>query len=148
MKETAKRGGSPVASETIQNNLYLSEAKLEAARAELKATKEILTEPDKLLPEAKTRLEQSVPEKEVAVRAQEILVETFRERYQEDVRNATERAVEVADMSFQQEQLKRINSVTDLLQTRLVSLQTEMSAPSQIQLKKKATLPREPDRWW
>jgi capsular exopolysaccharide synthesis family protein len=47
-------------------------------------------------------------------------------------------------MSFQQEQLKRINSVLDQLQARVVSLQTEMNAPAQIQLKKKATTPVDP----
>jgi len=88
-------------------------------------------------------MEQKVWELENSVRTQEILVTNLRERYQDQLRDVKVRTVEVADVSFQQEQLKRINAVLDLLQTRVVSLQTEMSAPAQIQLKKKAALPKE-----
>ena len=89
-------------------------------------------------------VEQTVWQKENDVRAQEIMVENLRARFKEQSLQAGSRTVEIADVSFQQEQLKRINSVLDLLQSRVVHLQTEMNAPSQIQLKKKATLPKEP----
>ncbi len=104
---------------------------------------------EELQREAKAKIAQSLWEKEAAARTQEILVENLRSRYKEAVQEAGLRTTEIADVSFQQEQLKRINQVLDLLQTRVVSLQTEMSAPSQIQLKKRAMLPKEPDRrWW
>ena len=89
-------------------------------------------------------MEQTIWGRENAVRTQEIMVENLRERYKEQQLQAGTRTSEIAEVSFQQEQLKRINSVLDLLQTRIVSLYTEMNAPAQIQLRKKASLPREP----
>ena len=145
-KEGPLSGGS-AQGEFFQRELLLQEVKLETARAELLATMEILGRPN-MLEEAALPLKRSLPEKEVAVRAQEILVENLRSRYKEAVQNLGSRTVEIADVSFQQEQLKRVNSVIDLLQSRVVSLQTEMNAPAQIQLRKKATRPQEPDRWW
>jgi len=88
-------------------------------------------------------VEQTIWQRENDVRAQEIMVENLRARFKEQSMQAGTRTVEIADVSFQQEQLKRINSVLDLLQARVVSLQTEMNAPAQIQLRKKATLPKE-----
>ncbi len=100
-----------------------------------------------LLREAKATSAQIIREKEIAVRTQEILVENLRARYKEALSVAGGRAVEIADVSFQEAQLKRINQVLDLLQTRVVTLQTEMTAPAQVQLRKKASIPTEPDRW-
>jgi len=157
MREAAKKGGAVeqygalsggmAQGESLRRDLYLQEAKLEGLRAELRATKEFLDKPE--MPEGATfKLKQSLLETEIAVRAQEILIESLRTHLSESVRDASTRTVEIADVSFQQEQLKRINMVLDLLQTRIVALHTEMNAPAQIQLKKKATLPKEADRWW
>ena len=87
--------------------------------------------------------EQMIWQKELEVRTQEIMVESLRTRLKEQTLQAGTRTVEITDVSFQQEQLKRINTVLDLLQTRIVSLYTEMNAPAQIQLKKRASLPRD-----
>ncbi len=89
--------------------------------------------------------DQGIWERENAVRTQEILVENLRAKYKEQNVQVGQRTVEIADVSFQQEQLKRINQVLDLLQTRVVTLQTEMTAPAQVQLKKKASIPTEPN---
>ncbi|MGL4595051.1 MAG: polysaccharide biosynthesis tyrosine autokinase [Thermoguttaceae bacterium] len=89
-------------------------------------------------------LEEKLWEKEMAVRSQEILLATLRQRYNEQIKDVTTATTKIADVSFQQSQLSRINSVLDLLSNRIVSLQTEMHAPQQIQLRKKAVAPTEP----
>ncbi|GHT31010.1 hypothetical protein FACS1894214_1950 [Planctomycetales bacterium] len=50
------------------------------------------------------------------------------------------------DVTFQTDQLKRVNNILDLLSTRVMTLQTEMNAPSQVQLRKRATVSDKPER--
>ncbi|MDR1270217.1 MAG: AAA family ATPase [Planctomycetaceae bacterium] len=90
-------------------------------------------------------LEQAIWEQSRAIRAQEILVESLRKRYGEQVTNVGERTVQIVDVSFQQNQLERVNKILDQLETRVVSLETERFAPNQIELKKKATIPTKPN---
>ncbi|MDR0338536.1 MAG: hypothetical protein LBI18_15800, partial [Planctomycetaceae bacterium] len=90
-------------------------------------------------------LEQAIWEKSMAIRSQEILVESLRKRYSEQVTNVGERTVQIVDVTFQQAQLERINKILDQLETRVVSLETERFAPNQIELKKKATIPTKPN---
>lgn len=95
--------------------------------------------------ETALELERKIAEKEIEVRTLEIYLESLRERYRNQIKTDGERVVSVVDVSFQQQQLERVNNVLDLLQSRVVSLQTELHAPDQIQLRKKASLPTSPD---
>ncbi len=124
---------------SLQDKLRANDEKMSAYRANMGEAKM-----DEIRRGITANMEQVIWEKENAVRTQEIMVENLRSKYKEQVQQVGTRTVEIADVSFQQEQLKRINAVLDLLQTRVVSLQTEMSAPAQIQLKKRAMLPQEP----
>ncbi|MDR0870309.1 MAG: AAA family ATPase [Planctomycetaceae bacterium] len=89
-------------------------------------------------------LEQQIWAKDMEIKSAEIMYRKLNERYKEQLSNSVERTTKSVDVSFQQEQLKRVNGVLDLLQQRITSLQTEKNAPDQIQLRRKATIPTEP----
>lgn len=127
----------------------------------LLAIRDQLTNIDKMIAEKHAELEQKnrtkierdlisqigqqIFEKTMQVRAQEILIEHLKKRFREQVLDSSSRTLATVDISIRQEQLRRINSVLDLLQSRVVQLQTEMNAPPQVQLRKKATTPTMPD---
>jgi capsular exopolysaccharide synthesis family protein len=99
---------------------------------------------DNIRASMKANFEQQIWAKDMEIRSQEILVQNLRKRYSEQISNSERRTVKIVDVSFQQDQLRRINGVLDLLQTRVVGLDTERNAPERIQLKKKAVIPTEP----
>lgn len=89
-------------------------------------------------------MQQRIFEKEQELRFQEIYIANLDEYYTKQRSMASDRTSKVVNVSFQEAQLKRINAVLDRLSDRLVSLNTEMNAPAQIQLLKKATVPTSP----
>ncbi|MCL2743470.1 MAG: hypothetical protein FWE67_06445 [Planctomycetaceae bacterium] len=89
-------------------------------------------------------MEQKIWTKDMDIRAMQIYVDNLRDRFKDQIKNVDDRTTKIVDVSFQSDQLKRINGVLDLLSTRVVTLQTEMHAPPQIQLRKKATVPFSP----
>lgn len=101
---------------------------------------------EEMIRNALEKQEKNIWAKSIEVRTAEVLIENLQRHYRNCLREAGDQTVQIVDISFQQEQLKRINSVLDLLMNRVVSLQTEMNAPSQIQLRRKAIVPNEPDK--
>lgn len=89
-------------------------------------------------------IEQAIWQKKMEIRTQENFVDSLQRRYREQIKDTGDRTIQIVDVSFQQDQLRRINSVLDLLQNRVVSLQTEMNAPPQVQLRQKAKVPTGP----
>jgi capsular exopolysaccharide synthesis family protein len=85
-------------------------------------------------------------EKSMAIRSQEILVTSLNEKWNKQKIDVGSRTVQIADVSFQQDHLKRVNSILDQLETRVASLDAEKYAPEQIELKKKATVPTHTDK--
>lgn len=132
------------------NDPKLAELKEQIASTEkqLAALRDAVTQEktDEMGQALTTKLEEEMWDKKRVVRTTEILIENLRQRYRDQIKDVGERTVQVVDVSFQQEQLKRVNSVLDLLQSRVVALQTEMNAPSQIQLRRKASVPTDPDK--
>ncbi|MDR2117597.1 MAG: hypothetical protein LBP87_14565 [Planctomycetaceae bacterium] len=93
-------------------------------------------------------LEQTIWEKSMAIRSQEILVENLKKRCNEQTTDIDPKANQLAiDTQFLQNQLQRINSIIERLELRIAELEVERYAPAQIQLKKKATIPTKPNRW-
>lgn len=95
------------------------------------------------------QLEQRFFEIQIAVRTQENLIENLQKQYETQIAEIGSRTVQMVDVSFQQEQLRRVNSIIDQLESRVMAWETEKHAPNQVELKKKATIPIQPNRsWW
>lgn len=86
-------------------------------------------------------MEEAIWQKQMEVRSQQIYVENLRTRLSEQLSKSTSVAEKITDIDFKQEQLRRINGIVDILQNRVVTMQTEMNAPAQIKLLKKASTP-------
>ncbi len=89
----------------------------------------------------KQNLDSSLWEKELAVKAQKALVDKLREKLNQQKSDQAAGAAEVVDVGFSQDQLMRVNTVLDLLNTRIVALKTEQNAPNRVQLKAEPALP-------
>jgi len=72
------------------------------------------------------------------IRYQEILVEALTKKYRDQLANSATRAADVLDVAFEQAQLQRINKGLDLIDDRILSVQTEQRAPAQIALLSRA----------
>jgi hypothetical protein len=92
-------------------------------------------------------LEQKFFDVQIAVRLQEIITEDIRRKYNEYIAGIGSRTVQIVNVQFQQDQLRRVNLILDQLESRVIALETERYAPNQIQLRKKATIPTQPNRW-
>ncbi|MGL4942028.1 MAG: GumC family protein [Thermoguttaceae bacterium] len=96
--------------------------------------------------EIAARLKQSYEEKsmgkKVALDAQRILVDVLRKKQQKIVSDNREGVGEIVDVSFQQALLARTNTTLDLLSKRETELQTEMSAPNRVHLRRSAAIPK------
>jgi len=66
------------------------------------------------------------------IRAQEILVETLTERYNEKMLENVERSGSIVDTSFDQTQLDRHNKTLDRIEEQIISIRSEQKAPGQI----------------
>ncbi|MDR1270262.1 MAG: hypothetical protein LBK82_12130 [Planctomycetaceae bacterium] len=93
-------------------------------------------------------LETKIIETQLAVRSQTNLVNNLRKKYQEQIIAVGERTVKIVDTQFLQDQLRRVNSIIDQLELRVVAIETERFAPPQIELKRKATIPIQPNPGW
>lgn len=100
--------------------------------------------PGELVAQIRQTMEQSLWEKDLAIKSQKIYVEKLRERTKEQTSEHQDGAADIADVSFQTTQLQRVNAVLDQLSTRIVTLQTERGAPNRINLRQPATAPIEP----
>jgi len=89
-------------------------------------------------------IERKIWEKSMEIRTLEIYVENLWQRYKDQINAVNSRTTKIVDLTFQTDQLKRINGVLDLLSNRVIMLQTEINGPMQIQLRKKAALPIKP----
>ncbi|MDR3111421.1 MAG: AAA family ATPase [Planctomycetaceae bacterium] len=101
--------------------------------------------PQELNSMRRQNLEIQLDEKRMAVLSQERLVETLRKRRDEQSTNTTRAVVDLSDVNFRQAELQRINAVLDQLATRMVTLQTESTAPNRISICEKAATPRQPN---
>jgi capsular polysaccharide biosynthesis protein len=105
----------------------------------------------KLQTEYVRQLEQKFFETQTAVRSQEIVTENLRQKYHEQIADIGSRTVQVVDVQFRQDQLRRVNLILDQLESRVLALETEKYAPPQILLRKKATVSTQPNHsccWW
>ncbi len=88
-------------------------------------------------------LEQQIMLKDMEVRSQEILVNELRIKAEEQKALVGTRTTKITDVTFQQNELARINADLDKLQGRISRLNLERFAPKQIELTKAATVPSE-----
>ena len=68
------------------------------------------------------------------IRAQEILVNELRDKYNEQLVNNANRSVGATSVAFNQVQLARVDKTLDTIETRINAIQTEQRAPGQITL--------------
>ncbi|MDR1290220.1 MAG: hypothetical protein LBK06_03370 [Planctomycetaceae bacterium] len=80
-------------------------------------------------------------ETEKEIKREEILVESLNAKYRQQITDIKDRTINVTDVSFQQLQLKRVNSILDTLHERLISVKADLNSPSQIELLEQATPP-------
>ncbi|MDR1053191.1 MAG: hypothetical protein LBL39_03360, partial [Planctomycetaceae bacterium] len=89
----------------------------------------------------RAQADSDIYETEKEIKREEILVESLNEKYRQQINDIKDRTINVTDVSFQQLQLKRVNSVLDILHERLIAVKADLSSPSQIELLEQATPP-------
>ncbi|MDR2706918.1 MAG: hypothetical protein LBC02_14160 [Planctomycetaceae bacterium] len=128
---------------SLQNQIKDIEKKIEENKGNSEEVKK------KLQIEYVRQLEQKFFETQIAVRSLEVVTENLRRKYQEQIAEIGSRTVQIVDVSFLQDQLRRVNSIIDQLESRIMALETERYAPNQIELKLKARVQTPPNRrWW
>ncbi|MDR3181302.1 MAG: hypothetical protein LBT89_00020, partial [Planctomycetaceae bacterium] len=93
----------------------------------------------------RANIEQQIWERTMQIRTAEIQVQELQQKYKEQLDKSSTRSTSIADVTFDQASLGRINKVLDALSERLVTLAAERFAPEQITLQRRATTPVAPD---
>lgn len=123
----------------LQENIKQTEAAMQRRQSDLEQSAE-----DGVHRQIRASIDQAIWQKNMEIRTQEHFTSNLNKRFREQIQDAGDRTLKIVDTTFQQEQLRRINGVLDLLQSRVVELQTEMNAPPQVQLRKRAMVPTAP----
>ncbi|MDR2641736.1 MAG: hypothetical protein LBC74_02960 [Planctomycetaceae bacterium] len=93
----------------------------------------------------RAQADNDIYEIEKSIKREEILVQSMKTRYEQQLKDIKDRTLKVTDVSFQQLQLKRVNNILDILNERLIAVKADLNSPSQIELLERATpspLPR------
>ncbi|MDR1923103.1 MAG: hypothetical protein LBQ66_01920 [Planctomycetaceae bacterium] len=92
----------------------------------------------------KAQADSDIYETQKAIKREEILVQTLNAKYEQQLNAIQDRTTKITDVTFQQQQLKRINNVLDILNERLIAVKAENNGLSQIDLQERATVPIQP----
>ncbi|MDR2755751.1 MAG: hypothetical protein LBC20_08605 [Planctomycetaceae bacterium] len=144
--------------ETLKKMLQNDDSKILALQEQIKEVEEKIEEEKQKTEEIKKQLQAEyvrnlgtkLIETQIAVRSQTLLVDHLRQKDQEQQEQLAiigDQTAKAVDTQFQQDQLRRVNTVLAQLESRVIAIETERYAPPQIELKRKAVIPTQPNRW-